>query len=223
MYELKPLPVQIDPELLALLCKAEPAKIGHFLHSGFMDPGLRAWFHGIRIAGTAVTVRTPGPDATMVHYALGQLRPGDILVIDRCGDNKHASLGGAVAYAARKAGVAGIIVDGMVTDIGELRQYGVPVWARGLSPVTVKLLGFGGGFCVPISCGGVAVMPGDAIFADENGVLVLPPGQIEAAAMRAIGLQNDEKATLARLDAGEAYPDIIGSTAIIQKALSPDP
>ena len=221
MYALKPLPVQIDPELLDLLRKAEPATIGHFLHGGFMDPGMRAWFQNIRIAGTAVTVRAPGPDATMVHYALGQVRPGDILVIDRCGDAKHASMGGAVAYAARKAGVAGIIVDGMVTDIGELRQYGVPVWARGLSPVTVKLLGFGGGFCVPVSCGVVAVMPGDAIFADENGVLVLPPGQIEAAALRAIGLQNDEKVTLARLDAGETYPDIIGSTAIIQKALSP--
>jgi 4-hydroxy-4-methyl-2-oxoglutarate aldolase len=220
MYVLNPPPAQIDNKRLELLRKAEPATIGHFMHTGFMDPGIRAYFPDIRIAGTAVTVRAPGPDATAVHYALGQARPGDILIIDRCGDMKHASMGGAVAYAAKKAGVAGIIVDGMVTDIGELRQYGVPVWARGLSPITVKLLGFGGGFCVPISCGGVAVTPGDAIFADENGVLVLPAAQIEVAANRAIGMQNDEKKTLARLDAGEKYPDIIGATAIIQKHLS---
>jgi 4-hydroxy-4-methyl-2-oxoglutarate aldolase len=220
MYVLNPLPTQIDNTLLDLLRKAEPATIGHFMHTGFMDPGMRAFFTDIRIAGTAVTVRAPGPDATIIHYAIGQARPGDILVIDRCGDMKHASMGGAVAYAARKAGVAGIIVDGMVTDIGELRQYGVPVWARGLSPITVKLMGLGGGFSVPVSCGGVAVTPGDAIFADENGVLVLPPDQIEAAATRAIGMQADEKKTLARIDAGEKYPDIIGSTAIIQNHLS---
>jgi len=221
MYELRPPPRQIDGALLDILRQAEPATIGHFLHTGFMEPGIRGLFPDIRIAGTAVTVLAPGPDATIVHYAIGQARPGDILVIDRCGDMKHACMGGAVAYAARKAGVAGIIVDGMVTDIGELRQYGVPVWARGLSPITVKLLGLGGGFGVPVSCGGVAVMPGAAIFADENGVLVLEPDQIEAAATRAIGMQNDEKRTLARLDAGEKYPDIIGSTAIIEKNVLP--
>jgi 4-hydroxy-4-methyl-2-oxoglutarate aldolase len=220
MYVLNSLPAQIDSKLLDLLRRAEPATIGHFLHTGFMDPAVRGLFPDVRIAGTAVTVRAPGPDATIVHYAIGKARPGDILVIDRCGDMKHACMGGAVAYAARKAAVAGIIVDGMVTDIGELRQYGVPVWAHGLSPITVKMLGLGGGFSVPVSCGGVAVTPGDAIFADENGVLVLSPDQIEAAATRAIGMQNDEKKTLARLDAGEKYPDIIGSTAIIQKHLT---
>lgn len=222
MYVLKPLPPQIDAKLLDLLRKAEPATIGHFLHTGFMEPAVRGLFPNIRIAGTAVTVRAPGADGVMVHYAVGMARPGDVLVIDRCGDLKHACIGGAVAYAAKKAGIAGIVVDGMVTDIGELRDYGVPVWARGLSPITVKLLGLGGEFCVPVSCGRAAVNPGDAIFADENGVLVLSPSQIEAAANRAIGMQIEEKTTLARLDAGEKYPDILGSTAIIQKHLAPE-
>jgi len=145
-----------------------------------------------------------------------------VLVIDRSGDRKHACVGGAVAYAAKKAGIAGIVVDGMVTDISELREYSIPVWARGLSPVTVKLLGLSGDFCVPVSCGGVTVNPGDAVFADENGVLVLNPGQIEAAAKRAIEMQIQEKTTLTRLDAGEKYPDIIGSTTILQKHLAPE-
>ncbi len=222
MYVLKPLPPQIDEMLLDLLRKAEPATIGHFLHTGFMEPAIRGLFPNVRIAGTAVTVRAPSADGVMVHYAVGQARRGDVLVIDRCGDLKHACIGGAVAYAAKKAGIAGIVVDGMVTDIGELRDYGVPVWARGLSPITVKLLGLGGDFCKPVSCGGVAVNPGDAIFADENGVLVLNPSQIEAAAKRAIGMQTEERTTLARLDAGEKYPDILGSTAIIRKHLAPE-
>lgn len=219
MYVLNPLPTPVEPRLIDLLAQAEPAVIGHFRHTGFMSPGIRAHFQDRRIAGTAVTVRAPGMDGAIIHYALGQVRPGDVLVIDRCGDMAIACLGGAVAYAARKAGLAAFIVDGLVTDLGELRQYGVPVWSRGTSAVTTKTLGLGGEFCVPVTCGSVAVNPGDAILADENGVLVLPPGDIEASAERAIQMSKDERQTLARIDAGESYPDILGSTKVIMAAL----
>jgi regulator of RNase E activity RraA len=212
MYTVRTLPLQIDPRLLELLVKAEPATIGHVLHIGFMDSGMRGILPDVRIAGTAVTVRCPGPDCTMIHYALGQIRPGDVLVIDRCGDHKHAATGGAVAYAARKAGVKGIILDGVVSDLGELRQFGVPVWARGASVVTAKHLDLGGEFCTPVSCGGVSVRPGDAILADENGVLVLDPAAIESRATEAIRMQQDEKLLFARLDSGEKLPDISGAT-----------
>lgn len=212
MYIVKTLPPQIDQARLDLLVKAEPATIGHVLHMGFMDIGVRGILPDVRIAGTAVTVRQPGPDCTMIHYALGQIRPGDVLVIDRCGDHRHAATGGAVAYAARCAGVRGIVLDGVVSDLGELRQAGVPVWARGSSVVTTKHLDLGGEFCTPISCGGVTVCPGDAILADENGVLVLKPEQIETAANEAIRMQTEEKALFARLDKGEKMPDISGAT-----------
>lgn len=217
MYLLNPLPRAVDKASIELLVQAEPATIGHFLHTGFMNSTIRAHFQDVRIAGTAVTVRAPGMDGGIVHYALGQVRPGDVLVIDRCGESTIACMGGAVAYAAKKAGVAGIIVDGLVTDLGELRQYGVPVWSRGSCAITTKVLGIGGEFCIPVSCGGVAVNPGDAIIADENGVLVLNPRDIEAAATRAIQMQKAEKLTLARLDAGEKYPDIVGTTPIVMK------
>lgn len=219
MYTVRTLPPQIDPELLELLVKAEPATIGHVMHIGFMDSGMRGILPDIRIAGTAVTVRCPGPDCTMIHYALGQIRPGDVLVIDRCGDHKHAATGGAVAYAARKAGVKGIILDGVVSDLGELRQFGVPVWARGASVVTAKHLDLGGEFCTPVSCGGVSVRPGDAILADENGVVVLSPDQIDARANDAIRMQQEEKLLFARLDRGEKLPDISGATSRVQARL----
>jgi 4-hydroxy-4-methyl-2-oxoglutarate aldolase len=217
MYLLNPLPPPVNKDLLDLLVRAEPATIGHFLHTGFMSPAIKAHFQDVRIAGTAVTVRAPGMDGAIVHYALGQARPGDVLVIDRCGESTIACMGGAVAYAAKKAGIAGIIVDGLVTDLGEIRQYGVPVWSRGSCAITTKILGIGGEFCIPVSCGAVAVNPGDAIVADENGVLVLNPRDIEAAATRAIQMQKAEKLTLARLDAGEKYPDIVGTTPIVMK------
>jgi 4-hydroxy-4-methyl-2-oxoglutarate aldolase len=220
MYIVKELPPQIDAARLELLVRAEPATVGHVMHIGFMDTGMRGILPDVRIAGTAITVRQPGPDCTMIHYALGQARPGDVLVIDRCGDHRHAATGGAVAYAARCAGIRGIILDGVVSDLGELRQFGVPVWARGSSVVTTKHLDLGGEFCTPISCGGVSVRPGDAILADENGVLVLDPALIETAAKEAIRMQTAEKTLFARLDNGEKLPDISGASARVRARMT---
>src|SRR4051812_2868482 len=122
MFTLNDPPPQISQELLDVLARAEPATIGHFRHTGFMDPAIRALLPDRRIAGTAVTIRFAGMDSTIVHYALGRLRPGDILVMDRLGDLRHAACGGGVAFAARAAGALGIIIDGMATDIAELRE-----------------------------------------------------------------------------------------------------
>jgi regulator of RNase E activity RraA len=213
-------PPSVDPDLLGLLHQAEPATIGHFRHVGFMDSGVHSLLSGHRIAGTAVTVRCFGPDTAIVHYALGKLRPRDVLVIDRAGDLRHAACGGGVAFAAREAGCLGIVIDGMATDIDELRDYGLPVWARGLSTITGKRLFLHGEFATPVSCGGVAVMPGDAILADENGVLVLPPSDIKAAAERAIAMQQAEKLSLARVAKGERLPDINGTNTRIAEIVA---
>lgn len=220
MFVIHDLPPPVDPALIDLLLRAEPATIGHFRHTGFMAPEIRALLPDRRIAGTAVTLRCYGADTTIVHYALGKLRPGDVLVMDRAGDARHAACGGGVAYAARAAGCVGIVIDGMATDIAELRDFGLPVWARGLSAVTGKRQFAQGEFCVPVSCGGVAVRPGDAVLADENGVLVLSPADIAAAAERAIAMQEAEKVTLARIAAGERMPDINGTNARIAELLA---
>ena len=214
MFLLNDPPAPVPPELLDRLQQAEPATIGHVRHVGFMDPAVRLLTPGyIRVAGTAVTARCYGADTTIVHYALGKLRPGDILVLDRVGDTRHAACGGGVAYAAKQAGCIGIIIDGVATDIQELREYGVPVWARGLSVVTGKRQFTYGEFCVPISCGGVAVEPGDAVLADENGVLVMKAHEIAAAVETALGMQANEKKSLERIRNGERMPDINGTNA----------
>ena len=220
MFTLKPLPDSLDRKLVEKLVRAEPATIGHFRNSGFMDPAIRAMQPDVRIAGPAVTVRAPGMDGTIVGYALGQVRRGDVLVIDRAGDHRHAAFGGLVAYACKVAGLAGVIIDGVATDIGEVRQYSVPLWCRGLSAVTTKRIGLAGEFCVPVSCGGVAVNPGDVIIADECGIVVLDRAEAEAAAERAIGMQDAEVASRKRLDSGEKLPDISGATKVLQEALA---
>jgi 4-hydroxy-4-methyl-2-oxoglutarate aldolase len=167
-----------------------------------------------------VTCRFSGIDGTIMHYALGQLRPGDILVVDRGGDRRHAACGGGVCFAARAAGALGIIIDGMATDIGEIREYGLPVWARGLSALTSKRQFLLGEFCVPISCGGVTVRPGDAILADENGVLVIEASEIRPAAERAIQMQEAEKVNLARVAKGEKLPDLNGTSERIRAIMA---
>lgn len=220
MFTLKQLPDPLEKKLVEKLVRAEPATIGHFRNWGFMDPAIRAMQPDVRIAGPAVTVRAPGMDGTIVGYALGQVRPGDVLVIDRCGDHRHAAFGGLVAYACKVAGLAGIIIDGVATDIGEVRKYKVPLWCRGLSAVTTKRIGLAGEFCVPVSCGGVAVNPGDVIIADECGIVVLDRAEAEAAAERAIGMQEAEATSRKRLDAGEKLPDISGATKVLQEALA---
>jgi 4-hydroxy-4-methyl-2-oxoglutarate aldolase len=220
VFTLKPLPDPLDKKFVDKLIRAEPATIGHFRNSGFMDPAIRAMQPDVRIAGPAVTVRAPGMDGTIVGYALGQVRRGDVLVIDRCGDHRHAAFGGLVAYACKVAGLAGVIIDGVATDIGEVRKYNVSLWCRGLSAVTTKRIGLAGEFCVPVSCGGVAVNPGDVIIADECGVVVLDRAEAEAAAERAIGMQDAEAASRKRLDSGEKLPDISGATKVLQEALA---
>jgi 4-hydroxy-4-methyl-2-oxoglutarate aldolase len=220
VFTLNALPSSMDPKLVQKLVRAEPATIGHFRNWGFMDPAIRAMQSDLRIAGPAVTVRAPGVDGTVVGYALGQVRRGDVLVIDRCGDHRHAAFGGLVAYACKVAGLAGVIIDGVATDIGEVRKYGVPLWCRGLSAVTTKRIGLAGEFCVPVSCGGVDVKPGDVVIADECGIVVLPPGEAEAAADRAIGMQDAEAASRKRLDNGEKLPDISGASKMLQEALA---
>ena len=219
MFLLNELPPQIDAALISILEQAEPATIGHFLDFGFVDPAIRAQWQVPRIAGTAVTVRCAGTDSTIVHYALGQLRAGDVLVIDRAGDSRHAAVGGGVAFAARAAGARGIVVDGVATDIAEIRDYKVPVWARGLSTVTTKRLFQQGEFCVPVAIGGVAVQPGDAILADENGVLVLNPSEVESAARRAIKMQADEGPRLAEVAKGNRLPELNGTNARLKEIL----
>ena len=109
---------------------------------------------------------------------------------------------------------------GVATDISEIRDYKVPVWARGLSVVTTKRPFNNGEFCVPVSIGGVAVMPGDAILADENGVLVLKPDQIADAAPRAIEMQAAEGPRLKEVAAGARLPELNGTNARLAEILA---
>ena len=208
-----------DHDLIELLKKVEPATIGHFKHSGFIDPAIRPLFKGCKIVGPAVTVKTPGADSTVVHKVMEIAQAGDVVVIDRCGDTLHACLGGGVALAAYCRGLAGAIVDGPCTDVDEIEELGLPVYGRGLTAITTKLLGFGGEINTAISCGGVTVHPGDLIVADDNGIVVLRPQEALHVAEKAIAMQEREVGLLNDLKAGKNLPDLTKANQLIRQSM----
>jgi 4-hydroxy-4-methyl-2-oxoglutarate aldolase len=219
MFVVNDMPKQIDHALVELLEQAETATIGHVLYEGFVDRGIAALLPRRRVAGTAVTLRLPHADSTLLHYACKLVRPGDVVLIDRSGDTKYACWGGGLALAMKLAGVKAGIIDGPATDLSEIEEFDLPMWSRGLSSITTRLLGIEGAMNVPVSVGGVVVNPGDAVLADEQGVLVMAPAAAREAATRAIEMQNREKTTHQRLRAGEKLPDITGATAIVEAKL----
>jgi 4-hydroxy-4-methyl-2-oxoglutarate aldolase len=218
-YTVNPMPAALSAEVVALLEQSETATIGHWRHWGFVDRDVRALLRGKRVAGTAVTVQIPGFDGTMLHHALGLLRPGDILVVDRLGDVRHACWGGGVTVAAKAAGCKAGVVDGPCTDLEEVEASAFPLWGRGLAPITTRVYDLGGRMNVPVSIGGTVVMPGDAVLCDESGVLILPPDEAEAEARAAIARQERGLATQARVAKGEKLGTISGASAKVEAGL----
>lgn len=220
MFELNSLPSQIDAQILARALEAEPAVIGHFRLRGFPSGNIRPQWSVPRIAGTAVTLALSGADSALLHHVASSLRPGDVLLIDRLGDSLHACLGGGVAFVLKRRGVSGVIIDGPAADPAELREIGLPVWSRGLSAITTRLYGLGGAFNVPVSIGGAVANPGDLVIADEGGIVVIPPDQMERDIDRAIQMTQWEKEFLKTFNDAQTLGDVSGATPRILAALA---
>lgn len=206
-------------ELIEKFKAVEPPTVGHFRHDGFMNPRIRPLFPEALMVGPAVTVKTPANDSTMVHKVLEIAQPGDVIVVDRCGDTMHACWGGVVTAAAHLLGFAGAVVDGVATDLVEIVELKFPVYCTGTSAITTKILGLGGEINTPVQCGGVVVHPGDLVAADANGVLVLPPEDVERVMEEALKRQEREKAVIQRLRDGEHLADISIANKIIREKM----
>lgn len=209
----------LSADLLGKMVVTETATIGHFRHHGFVDPRIASVLGNVRVAGSAVTVRIPGADSTLLHYALSLCTAGDILVIDRCGDTLHACWGGVVTCAAGLANIGGAIIDGPATDIAEVVAAGFPLWCRGGSALTTKFLEHESAINIPVQIGGVAVAPGDAVFADQSGVVIVPRAEAEGVCDTALAMQDSERHVLERLRRGERLADISGATERVERSL----
>jgi regulator of RNase E activity RraA len=200
----------VSSTLLEDLTAVSYPTIGHFLEDGFVSPTIQSLLADVKIAGPAVTVRIADHDAIAMNRALLALRHGDVLVVDMCGDHQHAPVGAVTAAAALAQGAAAVVVDGMATDVLELRQTGLPVFARGTSCLTTKRLhGNGSAVNVPLLVGGVEVNPGDLVLGDDNGLIVLTPETARDILGKALASDAAEPAILARIASGEPLQSIL--------------
>jgi 4-hydroxy-4-methyl-2-oxoglutarate aldolase len=163
----------IDPELVAAYRGVSPSILGHFHRLRFMDHGIKPLVPGTFLVGPAFTVRAPHLDLSALGGVRDAARPGDVIVVDQVGEQEHACLGEFRALHSIRAGHAGFVIDGAVTDVVELRAMGYPVFTRAVSALVAKRLDVDGAMGVSVQCGGVVVNPGDLIVADDNGVCVM--------------------------------------------------
>lgn len=138
-----------------------------------MDFGIRPLWAGMpRIAGPAYPVACAPGDNLMLHAAIYRAPKGSVVVV-QAGDLDYAVAGGNVCATAKNNGIAGFVIDGLIRDLGEIRDGRFPVFARGLIPKPGGKHGEGilNG---TVTCGGVQVNPGDWVIADEEGIAVVP-------------------------------------------------
>lgn len=212
--DLRPMPAPADPALLARCAGIATSSLGHWRLWGQCDRRIRAFGTRKRAVGVAVTLALPGADGALLHEAIGSLRPGDILAIDRLGDTIHACVGGIVARAALARGVAAIVVDGPVADLDELEDLGLPIWAHGPANRTTRRLGLGGRFNAPVSVGGVVIEPGDVLICDADGVAAIAPRELDRVLAHAAERDAREALILAGLAEGRALADILSAAPL---------
>ncbi len=221
-YHIGSVPKQVDPELIAKFESVEVATIGHFRHRGFVHHSISPVVEpGRTLVGTAVTVAIPATDSTLLHHAIGFIRPRDFLFVDRLGDDRHACIGGGVAFAIKTAGAIGVVLDGPCTDVEEILELDLPFWSRGVSGITTRLNDLGGSLNLPISCGNVPVMPGDIVVADASGVVVIPVDEAEDVVEEAIARQARAGRNKDKIAAGEKLGDLSGASRLVAAALEP--
>jgi regulator of RNase E activity RraA len=203
----------VDPQILELLRAVSTATLSTQLYRrGFRNVfmhDVRPVRPDLRLVGQAFTLRyipvredlEPTGEfdnrTNKQRLAVESVGPGDVLVIDARGDTRAGVLGHILATRLKARGAAGIVTDGAFRDTPGIRELGIPAYARGQNANLSISVHHPADLGVPIACGGVAVLPGDVIVGDGEGVIVIPRAIVEEVA-RAAHEQEQLEAFIAR-------------------------
>ena len=175
--------------------------------TGLVDLPLVLVGPGSGVAGRARTALCGNGDNLMVHAAVAHAEPGDVLVLTMPDPTPVALVGDLLATQALDQGVAGMLVDGAVRDVEELRELGLPIWARYVRAqgATKELVGE---LDASVVVGGAAIAPGDVIVLDADGAVVVKADGVDAVANAALEREARESELRARYAAGERSYDV---------------
>ena len=181
----------------------------------YVDADLIQILPASRVAGPARTVLCGQDDNLMVHAAMAEVRPGEVLVLTMPEPRPVALIGELLATQAKAHGVAAILVDASVRDLEQLAELDLPIWAR-----WVRVKGAGkdvpGSIGEPVTVGGATIRNGDVLVLDADGVAVIEPDRVDDVLEASREREKKERVKRLKLQAGELSYDLDGLRKLVE-------